>query len=119
MEVLCHHIYEYKKGLRSLILHTMPIDKLDAAIRRLEKHNIIYIVRFVGRDKVNIFFGDGNCVALINSFGNKPLNAFTDEEDFILGVLLGYDKIAECQRYLSRKTGIRAVNAQKLLKEAK
>lgn len=119
MEVLCHHIYEYKKGLRSLILHTMTADKLEEAVLRLEKHNIDYIVRFVSRDKVNIFFGDKNCVELINSFGIKPLNAFTDEEDFILGVLLGYDKIAECERYLSRKKKSKATAAPTLVKQTK
>jgi len=102
MEVLCHHIYELKKGLRSLVLHTMSASFLDAAEAKLKRHNIDYFIRFVGNDKINIFFGVKQCVDIINSFGNKPLNEFTDEEDFILGVLLGYDRIGQCERYLSR-----------------
>ena len=64
--------------------------------------------------------GKKQCVDLINSFGNKPLNEYTDEEDFILGVLLGYDKIAECERYMSRKNHSTYSAAGKVkMKEAK
>ncbi|MBR3732873.1 MAG: DUF2023 family protein [Spirochaetales bacterium] len=120
MEVLCHHIYEFTKGLRSLVLHTMNAKHLDEATNKLKTHHIDYIVRFVGKDKINIFFGKKQCVDLINSFGNKPLNEYTDEEDFILGVLLGYDKIAECERYMSRKNHSTYSAAGKVkMKEAK
>ncbi len=120
MEVLCHHIYELKKGLRSLVLHTMSVKFLEAAETKLKRHNIDYFIRFVGHDKINIFFGVKQCVDIINSFGNKPLNEYTDEEDFILGVLLGYDKIAECERYMSRKNHSTYSAAGKVkMKEAK
>jgi hypothetical protein len=32
MKVFCHHIYEYKKGLRNLILHTMASIDVQLAI---------------------------------------------------------------------------------------
>jgi len=31
-EIFCHHIYEYRKGLRNLILHTMNIQNRDAVM---------------------------------------------------------------------------------------
>ena len=37
MEVLGHHIYEYKKGLRSLVLHTMRAQDYQQAKEVLER----------------------------------------------------------------------------------
>ena len=31
------------------------------------------------------------------------LSNLTDEEDFILGTMLGYDRVKQCERYLRRK----------------
>ena len=31
------------------------------------------------------------------------LSAYTDEEDYILGIMLGYDRVKQCQRFLNRK----------------
>ncbi|WP_319559372.1 DUF2023 family protein [Marispirochaeta sp.] len=102
MKILCHHIYEYKKGLRSLVLHTLATEYLREAELRLKRNNIPYIIRQVNETKVNIFFGDRSCVAVVASFGDKPLNALTSEEDFILGIMLGYSRIEQCRRYLKR-----------------
>ena len=33
----------------------------------------------------------------------RSLSDLTDEEDFILGVMLGYDRLKQCERYLKRK----------------
>lgn len=102
MKVLCHHIYEYEKGLRSLVLHTMSKEMLETAAAKLNAHNIHFTVREMG-SKVNIFFGAPECVAIIDSFGDKPLNHFSDEEDFILGIMLGYGRLKQCERYIKRK----------------
>lgn len=37
MRVLAHHIYEYEKGLRSLVLHTLPSAMEDEAVERLRR----------------------------------------------------------------------------------
>jgi hypothetical protein len=103
MKILIHHIYEYKKGLRNLVLRTLPRELLDAAIERLELQNIPYLVRPVNDKKVNIFFGKKECVDIIAGFGDKPLNQFSDEEDFILGIMLGYCRHEQCKRYMRRK----------------
>ncbi|MCD8493394.1 MAG: DUF2023 family protein [Geovibrio sp.] len=49
------------------------------------------------------FSGMKNCVNVVKQFG-VSLNKLTDEQDFILGVMLGYDRILQCKRYLSRKS---------------
>ncbi|TAJ11718.1 DUF2023 family protein [Marinilabiliaceae bacterium JC017] len=103
MKVFVHHIYEYKKGLRNLILHTMPVGKQEEAIRKLTSNNISYHIQYVTPFKINIFFGEPQCVEIIRHFGDKPLNELSDEEDFILGTLLGYGQVQQCQRYLNRK----------------
>lgn len=103
MEVLLHHIYEYKKGLRNLVLHTMHKELLPEAEIKLQKQNVSYIVQRVTNTKVNIFFGNNECLDVIRHIGLKPLNTFTPEEDFILGIMLGYDRKQQCERYIKLK----------------
>jgi hypothetical protein len=55
------------------------------------------------KKKINIFFGNKNCINVLKSFGDKPLYKFTDEEDFILGIMLGYCRKKQCERFLKRK----------------
>lgn len=100
MKVLAHHIYEYKKGLRQLILHTLHSKYRFEAEARLRLAGIDYLTRQVSPEKINIFFGAKECIEVMKHIGDKPFNEYTPEEDFILGVLLGYDKIQECNRYL-------------------
>ncbi len=104
MKVFYHHIYEYKKGLRSLVLHTLPSPYEEQAEKKLIQNKIPYLIRKLSNKKINIFFGEQACVDIITSFGYKPLNEFTCEEDFILGTMLGYGRLQQCQRYLKRKT---------------
>ncbi len=103
MKVLVHHIYEYKKGLRHLVLHTLDASFRYEAERKLQIQNIDYIVREVTPSKINLFFGDKECVDVLREIGNKKLNEFTPEEDFILGTMLGYDGVLQCRRYLKLK----------------
>lgn len=101
--VLCHHVYEYNKGLRSLVLHTMAMVDLQTTEEFLSKRNIRYHIQIVSPSKFNVFFGVPDCVEIVKLFGNKPLNQLTDEQDFILGIMLGYDRTMQCERYLRRK----------------
>ena len=102
-KVLCNHIYEYKKGVRNLVLYTVNLKHADKAISRLKSQNIDYLVQPAGDRSVNIFFGEPECLATINTFINQPLNMLTPEQDFILGALLGYDICKQCKRYCKRK----------------
>ena len=112
MKVFCHHIYEYKKGLRNLILHTMAASDVEPALKKLNANNIHYIVQQVTAQKVNVFFGTKECVEVIRCFCRKKLNELSPEEDFILGTLLGYNQVVQCTRYLKNKKEV------PLLKEA-
>lgn len=103
MQVLYHHIYEYKKGIRRLVLHTMKSKYREYAEQRLKDSGICYWIQIVNEKTINVFFGDRECVEVICSFGGKFLNQYTPEEDFILGVLLGYDPTKQCQRYMEMK----------------
>ena len=100
LRVFSHHIYEYKKGLRSLILTTEKEANRKIITDRLERENISYLVQNVDEKKINVFFGNPDSINVIKSFNQPKLNEYTPEQDFILGTLLGYDKIQQCQRYL-------------------
>lgn len=103
MQVLLHHVYEYKKGLRSLVLHTMSADKQYKTKELLKKKGISYTLQRVNSRKINVFFGKEQCVKIIESFDKKSLSDFTNEEDFILGIMLGYDRTQQYDRYIKRK----------------
>ncbi len=100
MKVLVHHIYEYKKGLRNLVLHTMNTDDRELVENKLKSQGIDYHIQLVTKNKINVFFGAKECIAIIKSFGDVKLNQLSPEKDFILGTMLGYDRKQQCSRYL-------------------
>ncbi|MFR9651940.1 MAG: DUF2023 family protein [Rikenellaceae bacterium] len=102
MQVLCHHVYEYQKGLRHLVLHTMKSSDRALAVRKLERFGIEYHIVYVTESKINIFFGSRECVDVVRTFGDVPLYELSHEQDFILGIMLGYDRVAQCERFLKR-----------------
>ncbi len=103
MKVFIHHIYEYKKGLRNLVLYTGCPEEESAVREKLSKNSISSYITRLDSGKINVFFGHTSCVETVRSFGEKRLNQYTPEEDFILGVLLGYDRVKQCDRYLTKK----------------
>lgn len=103
LHVIKHHIYEFEKGLRSLILHTMKKDFQNYAISILSKRDIPYLIYPAGETNVNIFFGDEICLEVIRKIGKENLAEYSDEEDFMLGIMLGYSRLKQCTRYLERK----------------
>lgn len=103
MKVLMNHIYEYKKGVRSMVLFTFNKRYEDYATSRLRRQNISYILQPVGNDRINLFFGRKECLDAIRLIVTRPLNQLSPEEDFILGAMLGYDICAQCERYCERK----------------
>lgn len=103
MKVLMNHIYEYKKGVRNMVLFTFNKRYEEYALRRLERQGINYIVQPVGGDRLNLFFGKRECLDAIRMMVTRPLNQLSPEEDFILGAMLGYDICAQCERYCERK----------------
>ncbi len=107
MQVFRHHVYEYKKGLRNLVLYTGKAEYKQEIVRKLKKNKIAYLIRRLSNDRINVFFGDRNCIRILKTFGNKSLSKFTDEEDFILGTMLGYSRKVQCERFLERKGVLR------------
>lgn len=103
LKVLMNHIYEYKKGVRRMILFTMNKRYEQFAIQRLERQNIPYVLQPAGKNTLNLYFGKKECLDAIRLIATRPLNETTPEEDFILGAMLGYDICAQCERYCERK----------------
>jgi hypothetical protein len=107
--LFAHHIYELKKGLRNLILFTTAETNRDEVERRLDSAGIAYLIQPVATDgtradKINVFFGNRACLDVIETIGKPNLTDLTAEEDFILGTLLGYDQVQQCERYVRRRT---------------
>lgn len=101
LRVFRHHIYEYKKGIRNLILTTEKSVYRDKIENRLQHEAIDYVIHDIGSGKINVYFGDKPCVDVVKTL-NPQLNKQTPKEDFMLGIMLGYDKVRQCERYLKR-----------------
>ena len=101
--IFSHHIYELKKGLRHLILFTTTEEHRLAIVQKLETHGISLLIQSVapGSNKINVFFGDQTCIDVLETFDADYLSELSAEEDFMLGVMLGYDRVKQCERYLS------------------
>lgn len=104
IRMVMHHIYEFKKGIRSLVLCTMCHTCAKIVIERLNNQGIGHRLQEVsGQGKVNLYFGKQACLDAIGSFIHKPLNRLSPEEDFMLGAMLGYDIPMQCERFCNRK----------------
>ena len=114
IKVLLNHIYEYKKGVRHLILHTLNKCYLPIAIERLKSQGICYTVQEASEHAVNLSFGRPECVETIRLITTRPLNQLSPEEDFILGALLGYDLRMQCERFRKRKKRHAALNLSRM-----
>lgn len=104
MKLYFHQIYELKKGVRHLVLCTMSGDCARLLIDRLESQHIDYVEQPAGADKVNLYFGRQQCLDVVRHFIAKPLHRLTPEEDFMLGVMLGYDLTMQCERFCNRRS---------------
>ncbi len=102
MELFKNMLYEYQKGMRDLSLYTCKIKELKSFTETLEKYNIPYSVIDLGADKANIFFGNKQCLNILQKFSSQELNKITPHEDFILGIMLGYSRNEQYNRILSK-----------------
>lgn len=103
MQVFYHLVYEYQKGLRDLCLFTCPKINEEKIKKSLENQDISYMICPIQHDKINVFFGMPTCLEIIKKFSCESLNELTCEEDFILGMMLGYAKPQQYDRFLTRK----------------
>lgn len=104
MEIFNQFVYEYRKGIRDLILYTCNIEKLDKVEHLLKLQEIDYLIYFIGNEKINIFFGNSDCLEILKNFSLENLSELTDEEDFMLGIMLGYSRKEQYGRYLDKKS---------------
>lgn len=103
MKVLVNHIYEFKKGVRQMVLFTFNEKYETFAVERLKRQNINYILLPVGNNRLNLFFGRKECLDAVRLIITRPLGQLSPEEDFMLGAMLGYDIAAQCERFCERK----------------
>ena len=87
LKVFLNHVYEYKKGVRNMVLYTTNKKYEEFAVSRLNSQNIDYCIQPIGCNKINLFFGRRECIEVIQSMTSRPLNELTPEEDFILGAI--------------------------------
>ncbi len=111
LKVLSNHIYEYKKGVRRMVLFTCNKSVAQCAVERLEHQGIKFIMTPLSNDRVNLYFGRPECLDAIRLLVQRPLSELTPEEDFILGALLGYDICMQCERYCDRKQRQNTISA--------
>ena len=104
LKVFLNHIYEFKKGVRQMVLYTTNKKYEEIAVKRLRNQGIDFIIQHVDGERINLFFGREECIEAIRMMVTRPLNQLTPEEDFILGAMLGYDICGQCRRYCDRKT---------------
>ncbi len=102
LKVFLNHVYEFKKGVRQMVLYTMNKKYEDFAIRRLNSQGIAYLIPPAGRNSVNLFFGKSECIEVIKHLVNCPLYELSPEKDFILGAMLGYNICDQCKRYCNQ-----------------
>lgn len=101
--MLIHHIYEFRKGLRNLVMHTLPSALVEEAKGKLRYFGIEYHIQPCVSDKVTIYFGSPGCVDVVRRITHgKKLVEMTPEEDFMLGSMLGYGVQIQCERYLKK-----------------
>jgi hypothetical protein len=102
LNVFCSHIYEYKKGVRPLVLTTEKDCYRKTIEERLKKEKIDFLINPITKNKINVFFGAKQCIDIVKTFSDR-LDKLTAEQDFMLGIMLGYEKLAQCSRYLKMK----------------
>lgn len=104
MQVFNHHIYEFKKGVREMVLCTLLPGCEERVKTKLERNGICYLIQKQRNGNINVFFGKEECLTVVRKLcKDKTLDQFSPEEDFMLGVLLGYSVCEQCKRYCKRK----------------
>lgn len=103
LKVFLNHVYEYKKGVRRMVLYTVNRKYEAFATSRLRSQHIDFLIQPASDTSVNLYFGCPECIRAIRFLADRPLNLLSPEEDFILGAMLGYDICAQCERYCKRK----------------
>jgi hypothetical protein len=103
LDVFYHLLYEHSRGLRDLALYTIAPEQQDAVEAELRGEGVDYLFRPIEDGRMNVYFGHRACVDVVRSFGSCPHCRLTPEQDFMLGIMLGYDRTRQCERYIGRR----------------
>ena len=116
MLVFNHHIYEFKKGVRDMVLCTLPAHMQEKVVAKLERNEISYMIQKIKNGNINVFFGKEECLVVVrNLCKERFLDELSPEEDFMICVLLGYSVSEQCRRYCKRKKAMKSISETKYL----
>lgn len=107
IRIFLNHIYEFKKGVRNMVLYTMSREHEEFAIRRLKNQKISYMIQEVGTNKINLFFGKPECMEAMRHIIIRPLNQLSAEEDSSWEPCWDTTFANQCKRYCNKKEGIK------------
>ncbi len=102
MRVFNTYLYEVLKGTKPVALVTCENSLKGKIVSRLEKENIPFSVLDIDNSKINVFFGNKECIDVVKKIFMVPLCSLSPYEDFILGAILGYDIKLQCKRFLEK-----------------
>lgn len=108
LDVFHHLLYEINRGLRDLALYTIQPDDQERIQAQLDTERIASHFLPIEDGRINVYFGHESCIKVIQEFGTCPHCQHTPEQDFILGIMLGYDRTKQCERYLDRRAFCKA-----------
>lgn len=103
MDVFFHLLYEHSRGLRDLALYTIAPKDQASVEQELRLEGVAYLFRPIEDGRLNVYFGHAACVDVVRSFGTCPHCRLAPEQDFMLGIMLGYDRTRQCERFLARR----------------
>ncbi len=103
MDVFFHLLYEHSRGLRDLALYTIQPEQQERVEHELKQEQVDYLFRPIEDGRVNVYFGHKACVDVIRSFNGCQHCYLSPEQDFMLGIMLGYDRTRQCERFLQRQ----------------
>ncbi|KAA5601825.1 DUF2023 family protein [Blastochloris sulfoviridis] len=119
LQVFQHHLYELSKGLRPLAMMSLTADAAATIIARLTASGVAHHVHEACHERINVVFGRPAAVNAVQRFMVGPLCHLSAEHDFMLGILLGYDREQQCERYLTRAVATAGACSSKPAKAAK
>ena len=100
IRIFLNHIYEFKKGVRNMVLYTMSREHEEFAIRRLKNQKISYMIQEVGTNKINLFFGKPECMEAMRSYHHSPLESTVCRRGLHLGSHAGIRPLPTMQTVL-------------------
>lgn len=68
LQVFLNYVYEYKKGVRNMVLCTLNRRYLAAAVARLDDQGICHFEQSANENNVNLYFGKPECIAAVRQF---------------------------------------------------